>query len=137
MPYKIVMGTKDGKSYQKELSEDESKFFAGKVVKDKVKGDDFGFAGYEFLITGGSDNAGFPLRWDMPGHGRKQLLAVQGVGLRKTRKGMRRRKTVAGNTIGEQTAQINLKVVKAGAKSVQDIMNPAAETPAEDAEKKE
>lgn len=127
MTYKIVIGAKDGKSYQKELSAEESKVLAGKKLKDKIKGDELGFAGYEFLITGGSDKAGFPLRWDMPGSGRKRLLAVEGVGLRKQGKGVRRRKTVAGNTIGELTAQVNLKVLKEGKTALTELMAPKEE----------
>lgn len=135
MTYKIVIGQKDGKSFQKELSEEESKLFVGKALKDTIKGDEFGFPGYEFLITGGSDKVGFPLRWDVPGAGRKRILAVKGVGMKKKGKGVRQRKTVAGNTIGELTAQINLKVVKAGKDSLDAIFNPPAEeAPKEGAE---
>lgn len=132
MTYKIVIGVKDGKSYQKELSEEESKLFAGLKLRDTIKGDGFGFEGYEFQLSGGSDNAGFPMRGDVPGSTRKKILTVKGVGVKKVDKGIRRRRTVAGNTVGEQTAQINLKVVKAGKTAIEKIFNPEPEAPAEE-----
>lgn len=112
------MGTKDGKSFQKELSEAQSSVFLGKAIKDRVSGDDIGLLGYEFVITGGSDSCGFPMRRDIPGSGRKRILAVQGVGLHKKAKGIRQRKTVCGNTIHDKIAQVNLRVEKVGAESL-------------------
>ena len=132
MAYKIVIGMKDGKSYQKELTEDESKFFIQKKVREVVQGDAFGFSGVEFLITGGSDNAGFALRADVPGHGRRKILGISGIGMSKKDKGVRRRRTVAGQVIGEQTAQINLKPVK-GEDKVAAALAPKEETPAAEA----
>jgi len=113
---KLIIGQKDGKCVQKVLGE-EAKQFLGKTIGDAVKGDDIGLAGYEFLITGGSDNCGFPMRKDLPGTGRKRILIVPGsTGVRKKSKSKkaRLRKTVMGNTISSQTAQINVKVIKEG-----------------------
>jgi len=118
---KIVIGYK-GKSYQKSI---ENKLI-GKKIGDKISGDIIGLKGYELEITGGSDNAGFPMRSDVPGMGRKRiLLAKKGVGLRKLkRKGARIRKTVRGNTIGDNIAQINLKVLKVGKDELEKIFKP-------------
>ncbi len=112
--FKIVIGTKKGKCLQKELSEDESSNFIGKKIRDTISGDLLGFLGYEFEITGGSDNCGFPMRRDVDGTSRKKIFAVKGIGLKKKGKGVKVRKTVAGNTINEKTSQINLKVLKEG-----------------------
>ena len=127
MGYKVVFGLKDGKSIQKEIKEPDSDVFEGKQIGDTIKGDDMGFAGYEFKITGGSDNAGFPMRKDVQGPLRKRILTIKGVGVNnkkkyrgknmkglRTMKGMRTRKTVMGNTISNRIAQINLKVMKEG-----------------------
>ena len=44
---------------------------------------------------------------------RKSLLMSHGLGAREIKKpGIRRRKTVAGNTVSVSTAQVNLKVTK-------------------------
>jgi small subunit ribosomal protein S6e len=112
--FKVVIGTKEGKCLQKEVPEAEAAPFLGKKIGDPIAGEILGFTGYEFVITGGSDYAGFPMRDDIPGVGRKKILAVQGIGLKKIAKGIRVRKTVCGNTIHPKIAQINLKVTKAG-----------------------
>ena len=112
--FKIVIGAKTGKCYQKEVKEPESNVFVGKKIGDIIKGDSFGLSGYEFEIRGGSDDAGFPMRKDVQGPVRKKILAVEGEGIRKAGKGLKRRKTVFGNTISARIVQINLKVVKEG-----------------------
>lgn len=112
--FKIVIGTKDGKCFQREIAEADSKNLIGKKIGDIVKGEIFSLTGYEFEITGGTDSAGIPMRKDISGPGRKKILAVKGVGLKKIAKGLRVRKTVCGNTIHQKIAQINLKVIKEG-----------------------
>ncbi len=99
------------KSYKKEV---ESDIFLNKKIGEKVSGDDFGFKGYEFIITGGSDKQGFPMRPDVQGIGRKRPLVVSGTGVKNKVKGMQQRKTMHGNIIDELISQINLKVEKYG-----------------------
>ena len=112
--FKVVIGTKSGQCVQKEVKEPESNSLMGKKIGDKIPGDSIGLAGYEFQISGGSDNAGFPMRKDVEGTGRRRIFAVQGVGLHKKGKGVKQRKTVCGNTIHAAISQINLKVLKEG-----------------------
>ncbi len=112
--FKLVIGTKAGKCVQKEIQEPEARTLLGKKVGDKLSGDTVGLAGYEFLITGGSDYCGFPMRKDVEGFGRKRILAVAGIGLKKKAKGIRQRKTVCGNTIHPKIVQVNLKVLTEG-----------------------
>ncbi len=113
--FKVVIGTKEGKCLQKEVAEPDANSFLGKKIGDEITGETIGFTGYEFEITGGSDYAGFPMRKDISGVGRKKILAIEGVGLKKKAKGIRVRKTICGNTIHPKIAQINLKVLKQGA----------------------
>jgi len=112
--FKLVISTKDGKSMQRDVKDNEAKPFLGKKIGDKISGDAAGMPGYEFELRGGSDASGFPMRKDITGTGRKRILALSGVGLKKKRKGQRQRKTVCGNTIHGKISQINLKVLKAG-----------------------
>jgi small subunit ribosomal protein S6e len=105
---------KTGKTYKREIKGDEARAFANKKVGDKISGDGFGLSGYEFLISGGSDYCGFPMRKDVLGTARKRVLISSGVGIRSKRKGMRKRKTVAATTIIPKTSQINLKILKYG-----------------------
>jgi len=109
---KVVLNdVKTGKAYQKEF---DSSLFSGRKIGDKIEGNTLGFADYEFEITGGSDNAGFPHRKDV-GSVRKKGLFSKGVGMKKKlRKGCKIRKTVAGNTFNDDTSQVSLKVLKYG-----------------------
>jgi small subunit ribosomal protein S6e len=105
---------KSKKTLTKAIVDNAADTFMNKKIGDKVHGDSFDFPGYEFEITGGSDNAGFPMRKDVKGTMRKKILLVKGVGLRGNTKGRKVRKSVAGNTVYAKTAQINLKVLKHG-----------------------
>ncbi len=141
---KLVIGNpKTGKCFQQEIKDDVSKSFMNKKLGNSIKGEFLDYTGYTFEITGGSDKSGFPMRRDVEGQMKKRILAVKGVGLKSktsktkkgklTFKGIRQRKTVAGNTIGPQTSQINLKITKEGSKKI----GPDAETKAPAEEKAE
>ncbi len=138
--FKVVIGTKSGKSLQKELSEEESKYFLGKILKEAIKGDLIGFPGYEFLITGGSDYCGFPMRWDVNGTGRNKILAVApttGLKRRSQSKKAKVRKLVCGNSVHEKIAQVNLKVLKEGSNPLFEEPKAPEEKPGPTGEKKE
>ncbi len=129
---KVVIGYK-GKSYQKSIEN----VLIGRKIGEKISGDIIGLKGYELEITGGSDNAGFPMKSVIPGMGRKRILLTKGsVGLKKVkRKGARIRKTVRGNTINNDIAQINLKVLKVGKDELEKIFK--SEKPSKEQEKSE
>jgi small subunit ribosomal protein S6e len=110
----VISDPKSGKSMQKDYKDTTAEFFIGKKVGDSITGESVDISGYEFIITGGSDKSGFPMRKDVPGAIRAKILAVSGIGLKKTRKGMRSRKTVFGNTIDQSIVQINMKIIKYG-----------------------
>ncbi len=117
MAFKLVIGDpKTKKCIQKEISEENAKLFYGKKIGDVIKGEIIDLTGYEFEITGGSNNAGFPMRKDLPGTLTKKIFLAKGVGYRSLGKGIKKKKRVAGNTIFEKTAQVNVKVVKYGSK---------------------
>ena len=109
----VINDPKTGKSYTRELKDDSAESLMGKQIADKVEGDGLGMPGYEFEITGGSDHCGFPMRKDVNAN-RKRILAVKGVGFKKTSKGMRHRKTVCGSRIHGKIVQVNLKILKHG-----------------------
>ena len=114
----VISNPKGGKSAQRDCKEPDSKKFVGLKIADKVKGELIDLGGYELQITGGSDYCGFPMRKDLPGTARKKILAVRGIGIRNTEKGIKVRKTVCGNTIYARTSQINLKVLKEGKENI-------------------
>lgn len=113
--FKLNIGDpKTKKTLKKEVDQAQAKNFVGKKIGDTIKGELLDLPGYEMQITGGSDNAGFPMRKDVFGIQRKKVLIVSGIGIRKNVKGRKVRRMVAGNTIHEGTAQINLKITKSG-----------------------
>ena len=115
MAFKLVISDgKSGLSVQKELDDKATKSLIGIKIGDSVKGELIDLQGFDLQLTGGSDYCGFPMRRDVQGTGRKKILAYQGVGFRKDRKGILQRKTVCGNTVHAKIAQVNLKVVKHG-----------------------
>lgn len=119
---KINIGDKKTqKTFNKTLTEEQLTALSGKKLGETIKGDLIGLpTGYELVIQGGSDSAGFPMRRDVNGIARKKILIVGGVGLRKTKyKGNKIRKMVAGNTINSTTAQINCKVTKWGKEPIE------------------
>jgi len=120
-----IANPKTGKCYQKEVKDAEASGFMGLNVGEKANGDAFGMSGYEFLITGGSDYCGFPMRHGIMGI-RKKIYSYGGVGFPKLKKGEKTRKTVCGHKINENITQINLKILKEGAKKIEEIV-PAGE----------
>ena len=124
---------KTGKSYNKIVETD---IFKGKKIREKISGDSFGLKGYELEIRGGSDKSGFPMRPDMAGKLKKKALLSGGVGVTIPRKGARIRKTVKGNEISNDTVQINLKIIKYGAKKIDELLGAKEESKEETAGKK-
>jgi len=133
MTFKLVVSDpKTKKSYQKEISQKESGML-GRKIRDVVKGDSFGFPGYEFEITGGSDKQGFPMRQDIQGPARKRMLLTGGPGFHPERKGERKRTSVRGNTVSSDIAQVNTKIIKHGTKHIEELMGiKKEEKPAEE-----
>ena len=122
-----INNPKTGKSYKKIIRDRETDIFKGKKIKDNVAGDGFGLKGYEFEITGGSDKDGFPIRFDVAGFGRKKVLLTKGPGVHIKRKGMRKRKSVVGSTLSINIKQINLKTIKQGSKTLEELFKKEEE----------
>jgi len=121
----LVIGDKNGKSYSKKL-EDNSDLI-GKKLGEIIKGESIGLSGCEFKITGGSDDSGFPMRPEINLAGKKKIYARKGIGIKTKYKGNFIRKTVAGNSVYQKTSQLNLAVVKAGKKSLEEIFGKKEE----------
>ena len=114
----VVNDPKAGKSYQKTLEENP---YLNKKVGEKVSGSEIGLEGYELEIRGGSDKSGHPIRYDMPGIGKKRALLTSGPCVKIKDKGNKVRKTVVGNIINEDIVQINLKVIKPGSQTLEEV----------------
>lgn len=122
MTFKIVVSDpKTRKAYQKDVKKTASGLF-GMKIGEKVSGDFIGLLGYELEITGGSDKEGFPMRKDVDGQARKRIVVTGPPGFHPERNGERRRKSIRGNTISEQISQVNLKILKHGAKTIEELL---------------
>jgi small subunit ribosomal protein S6e len=138
----------DGRSYNMTVSGNNLSQFLGKKIGDVVDGIFVGegeltLAGYKLEVTGGSDKTGTPMRSDLSGGVRQSVLVTQSTGFKghslvhKTKggekkrfrykpDGMRKRRYFRGNTITQDTRQINLKVVEAANKSLADILGASS-----------
>ncbi len=134
--FKLVIGTKEGKSYQKEIKGAEADALHNLKIGDAVSGGALGFPGYEFLITGGSDKCGFPMRKGVQ-FARKKILTLKGVGFAGKNRtggkqaGLLKKRTVCGDRISKIMVQVNLKVLKEGPEKF------VGNAPAEGAKKEE
>jgi small subunit ribosomal protein S6e len=122
----VIADPKDGKSYKRDITGHYANALIGKKIGDDLDGLYVGLPGYKLQITGGSDKDGFPMRHDLPGPRRKGLLVSGGVGFHPVRPGMRKKKTVRGNTVSPDILQLNLKIVQRGPKSVADAWQEQA-----------
>ncbi len=121
----VVNDPKTGKSYQKVLEDNP---FINNKYSDKVSGEPIGLEGYGLEIRGGSDKSGCPIRYDMPGIGKKTALLSSGPCVKIKIKGNRIRKTVVSNTINQDISQVNLKVLKYGPKPLEELFPKKEET---------
>lgn len=119
MVYKIVVSDKS-ESYQIEI-EDGSQI-NGLIIGDEFDGEVVGLEGYTLKITGGSDKNGFTMKKDVSGTRRIKSLLTGGVGYNPKQAGVKRRKTVRGNTIADDIVQVNTIVTSAGSKPIAEII---------------
>lgn len=129
----VVNDTKKGKSHNVQVSGHHANSLIGKKIGDEVDGIFISLPGYKLQITGGTDKDGFSMRSDLPGVGRRRLLLSESKGFRPGERGMRKKKTVRGNTVSQDIVQINMKVIKHSSRSIdQLIKTEAKEKPKEE-----
>ena len=143
----------NGRSYNMSVSGNNLSQFLGKKIGDIVDGIFVGdgeqtLAGYKVEISGGSDKTGTPMRSDLSGGNRQSILVTESTGFKghslvhKTKggekkrfrykpDGMRKRRNFRGNTVTQDTRQINLKVIEAANKSLADILGASSEESSE------
>ncbi len=133
----IVLSESDtGKAYSKKT---EQPVFLGKKIGDTVDLGEIGLADYKAKISGGSDKNGFPMRKNIGGTGRKKIFISGGPGFNPTRKGERTKKSVRGNIISPEINQLNLVIIEAGKKKLEELLKaePGAEEEKKEAKKGE
>jgi len=118
---KITVGDKDGQTHQIEI--EDSSQLTGKKVGEEFDGGIAGLSGYTLKITGGSDKQGFPMRRSIEGTVRKQIMLEDGAGIQEDEAGVRKRKSIRGNTVSEEIEQLNTQVVEEGSNSIEEILS--------------
>lgn len=103
----VVSDPKTGKSEVIEAKDSTAQIFVGRKVGEVV---DLSVVGqnYKVKITGGSDKAGFPMRGDVLGSGKRYVLMTEGTGFRHSVSGEKRRKLVRGGTVTDEIYQLNV-----------------------------
>ncbi|MEM5801392.1 MAG: 30S ribosomal protein S6e [Candidatus Aenigmatarchaeota archaeon] len=124
----VISDPKTKKSYQLTVSQDKAYTLIGKKIGDKFDGSILGLTGYELEIRGGTDKDGFPMLPSIQGPVRKKIILSGKPGFKPRLKGERKRKTVRGNTISADIAQINTKIVKYGSKPLEEIFKKEEKT---------
>ena len=105
---KLTISDIKGKSVSKELKDNDVNPLLGLQLGSEADASIVGLTG-KLKLTGGSDKSGVPMRTDVHGAARKQVLLSKGVGLQDAESGQRKRKLMRGNTVSEEIYQVNCK----------------------------
>ena len=117
-----VSDPESGHTYQVEVDGQDANRFIGLELGDDVDGGAVGLDGYTLELTGGSDTAGRPMRSDVRGVGTKSIMSDGGVGFEPTTDGERKRITIRGREVSDDTRQINAKIVDRGSEDVDELL---------------
>ena len=121
--FQVVVGDPDeGTTHSFDVDGQDANRFIGRSIGETVEGGAVGLSGCELEVTGGSDTAGRPMREDVSGTGTAAILLEGGVGFEPTADGERKRVTVRGGEISDETRQINAKIVSRGDESVENLL---------------
>ncbi len=108
----IVSDPQTGTSKVQELEEARAAPFIGRKIGETMDGAVVDMPATKLQILGGSDKDGVPMRPNVHGGVRRNVVLSEGVGFNAKRGGERRRKAVRGNIITDEIVQINLKVIE-------------------------
>src|SRR5699024_2312243 len=110
----------EGATYQRAVDGQDANRFIGRSIGDEIDGGAVGLDGYTVELTGGSDTTGRPMREDVAGSALTSILLSGGTGFNPTRGGERKRVTVRGREVGDETRQINASITERGERSVDE-----------------
>jgi small subunit ribosomal protein S6e len=108
----IVSDPEAGTSKAVELEEARAVPFIGRKIGEVVDGAVVDLPAHKLQIMGGSDRDGVPMRPNVHGGVRRNVVLSGGVGFNPQDKGQRKRKTVRGDVITDEIVQINTKIIE-------------------------
>ena len=118
-----VSDPETGLTHQVDVADQDANRFIGRELGEEVDGSAVGLEGYTLELTGGSDDAGRPMREDVNGVSLKAVLLTGGTGFKPEKDGERKRVTVRGREVSDSTRQINAKIVEQGDGEVADLLS--------------
>lgn len=130
----IISDPATGKSSASEIEGARAQALVGRSLGETIDGSALGIGQGKFLLSGGCDKNGIPMRADVHGGVKKYIVLSGGPGFKPTRHGERRRKLVRGKIITDETYQINFtakKATEAEQKTPTAAITVKAETPSE------
>jgi small subunit ribosomal protein S6e len=111
----IVSDPETGTSKVVELEEARATPFIGRRVGEIMDGSVVDLPGHKVQIMGGSDKDGVPMRGNVHGGVRRNIVLSGGAGFSPRDKGERKRKTVRGSVITDEIVQVNMKIIEKSA----------------------
>ena len=90
MPILIISDPETGKSQRFELEDSRMTTLLGQKIGDVIDGTLANMQGYKIRLTGGTDKDGIPMRPDVHGTAKADLLLSGGVGYKPAKKGERK-----------------------------------------------
>ena len=123
----VINDPKTGRSYNKVVDDSKIKPLVGLKIGDEFDGGVIDLPGYKLQIRGGTDKDGFPMRKGIHTSGRVRILVSGGTGYRPKEKGVRRRKTLRGEIVDRDLAQLNVVVIKEGKQKLEEIFGKKEE----------
>jgi small subunit ribosomal protein S6e len=121
--FQVVVGAPEsGDSYRFDVDGQAANRFIGRELGEEIDGSTVGLDGYTLELTGGSDDAGRPMREDVRGPNLKEVLLEGGTGYDPSHDGERKRVTVRGREVSDATRQINVRVAEYGPSEVEDLL---------------
>ncbi len=118
----VIADSKKGKTYQTVVAGHHANSLIGKKIGDEFDGIFVSLPGYKLKLTGGSDKDGFPMRKDIHGTKRRKVLLSNSIGFKAKKPGMRKRKSICGDTISPDIVQVNMKITSFGTKPIEDAL---------------
>jgi len=123
----IVSDPEAGTSKVVELEEARAVPFIGRKIGETVDGAVVDLPAHKLQIMGGSDKDGVPMRSNVHGGVRRNVVLSGGTGFNPQNKGQRRRKTVRGNVVTDEIVQINTKIIEKPKKSAESKKEQATQ----------
>jgi small subunit ribosomal protein S6e len=112
MPVLVVSDPETGKSQRVELEVARMAPLVGRRIGEVVDGTVANMPGHKLKLTGGTDKDGIPMRPDVHGSAKADIILSGGVGYKPKNKGERKRVMVRGNTVSTETTFLNLVIVE-------------------------